>query len=125
MKKIDETNFFLNTRGKFRLVKGSPNREPDYISYDRWGDVSSKYWYTSKGVYRESSHWSRLHNIEKPYYYYIGDVGCCYRVATCYWTIHSKTNKYILNERAETLTGFCSWKSFKYNNVRRHGFGQA
>lgn len=34
-----------------------PNREPDYVSKDRNGHISSRYWYTDEGVIRGSNHW--------------------------------------------------------------------
>ena len=52
-------------------------------------EVSSRYWYTKKGVYRESSHWGR--------------------VAQCEWEIDNL-------KKGEAQVGFANWKDFKLNN---------
>ena len=56
--KADKNNFFESTVATWKRVD-RPNREPDYISRDRKGRISSKYWYTKDGVYRESNHWGK------------------------------------------------------------------
>ena len=38
-------------------MKSRPRRQPDYVSRDRNGKVSSEYWYTEDGVIRGSDHW--------------------------------------------------------------------
>lgn len=49
---ITRYNFFiLNTVATFKKTK-TPDRLPDTVSKS-----GSKYWYTKKGVYRESDHW--------------------------------------------------------------------
>lgn len=55
-------NFFLCTKAVFKGCK-VPRRKPDYISRDRAGNVSSIYWYTDKGVYRQSNHWSYVQRL--------------------------------------------------------------
>lgn len=49
-------NFFINTMAEFEKTE-RPNREPDYVSKDRNGHISSRYWYTDEGVIRGSNHW--------------------------------------------------------------------
>lgn len=63
---IDSTNFHLQTKGCFSKCN-TPESQPDYISLDRTGNVSSRYWYTKNGVVRSSNHWGR--------------------VASCVWTL--------------------------------------
>lgn len=52
----NENNFFVNTMAEFEKTE-RPNREPDYVSKDRNGHISSRYWYTDEGVIRGSNHW--------------------------------------------------------------------
>ncbi len=52
----DKNNFFINTMAEFEKTE-RPNREPDYVSKDRNGHISSRYWYTDDGVIRGSNHW--------------------------------------------------------------------
>lgn len=53
----NEYNFMWNTAVEFRERKTRPKGSPDYISYNRYGEVSSEYWYTKTGVVRGSDHW--------------------------------------------------------------------
>lgn len=50
-------NFMWNTMATFKQMPKRPKGEPDYISRDRNGKVSSEYWYTDDGVIRGSNHW--------------------------------------------------------------------
>jgi hypothetical protein len=59
-------NFHLMTKGTFSKCD-LPNTAPDYVSLNKQGNVSSKYWYTNDGVIRQSDHWGR--------------------VASCIWTL--------------------------------------
>ena len=52
-------------------------------------EVSSKYWYTKKGVYRQSDHWGK--------------------VAQCQWDLENQ-------KKGETQVGFAKWKNFKLND---------
>jgi len=57
MKRINNTNFFINTRTYFEECK-EPKRKPDYISKSAvTGKISSLYWYEKEGVIRKSNHW--------------------------------------------------------------------
>ena len=60
------SNFHLMTKGTFSKCD-LPKTAPDYVSLDKFGNVSSKYWYTAEGVVRQSNHWGR--------------------VASCIWTL--------------------------------------
>ena len=108
--KINKNNFFKNTFGIF-VEKQNDIIEtlgkPDYISYCKSFDpytyevkktdcVSSKYWYTSKGVYRLSDHWGAT--------------------ASCYWQLL----RYFIDvddsdndKDSETVLAFCKWNDFK------------
>jgi hypothetical protein len=91
----NENNFFENSIGFWDLKSRKPKGDPDHISYNRrTGKVSSKYWYTSEGVYRQSNHWGS-------------------DVASCSWYI--KGRKYS-NEGVsvgKTETAFIKWSDLK------------
>ncbi len=59
--KMTYDNFYQETIGMFHEVE-TPEREPDYVSRKRNGEVSSSYWYDTdeQGDYviRQSDHWS-------------------------------------------------------------------
>jgi len=74
----------------------SPAREPDFISRDEWGHVSSKYWYQDGGCYRESDHWGK---VGKSIFNYDGV--CINEESIC--------------NRNLTVTGFCKKNGFKLN----------
>lgn len=93
-----EFNFFKKTRASFKGCK-RPRRKPDYISYDRYGDVSSEYWYTNKGVVRCSDHWSAVHMPQT-------NLIECGKVASCHW---------VLKATSYTDCGFCLWGKFCHN----------
>ena len=59
------------------------NEKPDFVS-----PSGSRYWYTPKGVYRQSSHW--------------GVVG------TCIWVVTRQPRI----PREDVYTGFCKWENF-------------
>ena len=63
---ITKDNFYLMTKGTFSKCD-LPTTAPDYVSLNKDGKVSSKYWYTKEGVVRQSDHWGR--------------------VASCIWTL--------------------------------------
>ena len=50
-------NYYFDTMAEFDPMKSRPRRQPDYVSRDRNGKVSSEYWYTEDGVIRGSDHW--------------------------------------------------------------------
>ena len=96
----NEDNFFMNSICFWNEAKSRPRREPDYISRDRNMEVSSKYWYTPKGVYRQSDHWGE-------------------GVASCdwYWKSDRSFTKYSprINEvfcYGRKLIGFAEWSDF-------------
>lgn len=59
---ITQDNFFESTKAIFKGCK-RPSRKPDYVSRDRWGYVSSEYWYFEDGVIRASDHWSTYKSL--------------------------------------------------------------
>ena len=79
----DEELEFMPIIGTFEDWNGCPAYKV------KTNEVSSKYWYTKKGVYRESSHWGK--------------------VAQCQWEID-----YL--KKGETQVGFAKWQDFKLNN---------
>lgn len=99
---MDKYNFFIKTKANFKACK-KPKRKPDYISLDRYGYISSKYWYNKNGVIRMSNHWSRI-NIENAN----NSIFECGKVASCHWTIHGSY---------DGQCGFCAWNNFKPNLI--------
>lgn len=87
--KIDINNhtYFVKTFGQFNFCK-TPISSPDYIS-----ESGSQYWYTEKGLIRQSDHWGI--------------------VCTCRWFLNEKKSKKI----NENTTAFCSWKTMKHINI--------
>ena len=92
----NEDNFFKNSICFWKETSYVPKREPDHTSLERYGDVSSQYWYTPKGVYRRSNHWGE-------------------GIASCDW--YWKDAKYIQTFREilvynRRYVGFAEWKDF-------------
>lgn len=113
--KIDKNNFFENTKADFTHVFSRPDREPDYISYknsyydytdflkskniteiefsyddfkalcNNYKEISSAYWYTDRGVYRQSDHW--------------------WQVSECDWSIGKSYDD-------DIIIGYCDWSDF-------------
>lgn len=131
---MNKENFYIGSKAIFKGCR-RPKRDPDYISYNEYGVVSSEYWYTTEGVYRDSRHWSSIWNISKELQDYIKKywpnpdyqderfilnhiikdesekwpLFVCGKVSSCFWTLkYSKL----------TTCGFCRWKNFKKNPSR-------
>lgn len=98
-------NYYYATRATFHGVARPPKGGPDFVSYNEDGKVSSMYWYTDKGVYRKSSHWSAIY-IDGSHSKGSNVLFCCGKVASCYWAL--KTTK-------PTTIGFAKWTSFSRN----------
>jgi hypothetical protein len=102
--KADEKTFFFDTKTTFSYSEPL-DKEPDHVSFDRDGNVSSEYWYTEKGVYRRSDHWG-------------------YGVASCDWQLEGSPDKHLskggstLDFYSKRQTGFSSWEDFKKNKVQ-------
>lgn len=107
MKKINQNNYYLSTRCTFKACR-RPRREPDYES-----DSGSRYWYTDKGVYRESTHWSGYIGVDTDDIEYTAFIECK-RVASCFWLL--KIND--ISRQRITFCGFAPWSKFKYNHKR-------
>ena len=91
---ISKNTFYIWTVIKWRKAFFTPKREPDFISGE--GEAQSLYWYTPKGVFRQSRHWGR-------------------NIAHCWWPIEDfeksfKTSCAFLDA---PVTGFAPWASFK------------
>lgn len=82
-------NFFVCTIAEFQPVARRPRRQPDYISHDREGNVSSEYWYAPDGVIRGSKHWGA-------------------GIASCDWYIAGQGT----NMRTNKQYGKASWTDF-------------
>lgn len=91
---FDSSNFYLGSKAKFMACK-RPKRKPDFISYDRYGNISSEYWYNSDKngnfVIRSSSHWSNTNRYIK----YGPKI--CGKISTCYWWLVSNSKLYKYN----------------------------
>ena len=96
---ITKDNFHLMTKGIFSKCD-LPTTAPDYVSLNKNGNVSSKYWYTKNGVVRQSDHWGR--------------------VASCIWTLkgHSTT----INECEVASTDLVGYVSFSGLNNSSNEF---
>ena len=94
--KATSDNFFENSIGFWDKESSTPNRPADYISYNkRNGQVSSKYWYTKQGVYRESDHWGN-------------------DVASCSWFLKGVDYNYRSGVQVgKPITAFIAWKDLK------------
>ena len=93
--KATKENFFENSVGWWDKKSAPPKREPDHISYNRrTGKVSSRYWYTDKGVYRKSNHWGS-------------------EVASCSWGIKGRTYRNEGVSVGKTETAFIKWDDLK------------
>lgn len=93
--KADDSNFFENSVGFWELRSKKPVGEPDHISYNRrTGKISSKYWYTKEGVYRQSNHWGS-------------------DVASCSWYIKGRTYANEGVSVGKTETAFIKWGDLK------------
>jgi len=90
MLRITFDNYFIGTIATFKGCK-IPAREPDYVSHNRYGEISSRYWYgknkNGEYVIRASDHWSTYKDFSTNYKL-IG----CKNVASCWWRI--KINNY-------------------------------
>ena len=98
--KVNKNNFFKASDGNFR-PKNPPKRTFDFES-----EHGSKYWYTSKGVYRHSNHWGR--------------------VKYCNWTFEGEPKSEWLCKETEFKTGYCKWADFRFGVLklsrRKEGF---
>lgn len=91
----NKNNFFENSVGFWDKKSRKPAGEPDHISYNRrTGKVSSKYWYTDKGVYRQSDHWGS-------------------DVASCSWYIKGRRYKNEGVSVGNKETAFIKWEDLK------------
>ena len=107
MEKINKNNYYISTRCRFKACR-RPKRDPDYES-----ESGSRYWYTDKGVYRESCHWSRIYGTNAGDLWFT-NLEECNRVANCFWIfeIHDTSNSRV------TYCGFAPWNKFQYNHNR-------
>lgn len=104
----DESDFFENSVGFWDLKLRKPKGEPDHVSYDRRsGKVSSRYWYTAEGVYRQSNHWGS-------------------DVASCSWYIRGRKYKNDGVSVGKTETAFIKWVDLKAKGMigRHHQTGK-
>jgi len=91
----NENYCFENSIGFWDLRSRKPSREPDHVSFSwKKGKVTSKYWYTKKGVYRQSDHWGA-------------------DIASCSWFIKGRwyPNSGIISGLKKTA--FIRWDDFK------------
>lgn len=97
--RANQNNFMWQTVAEFTERNTRPNRSPDYMSYDRYGEVSSEYWYEITGVVRGSDHWGP-------------------GVASCDWSINTISAGGILRDnpceicRTSKRYGTAKWTEF-------------
>ena len=98
--KATKDNFFENSICFWKPTTYVPRREPDYISRKRDASISSKYWYTPKGVYRQSNHWGS--GVASCDWYWKTD-RCYTKYASTVKEIAVYNKKYV---------GFAEWSDF-------------
>ena len=98
-----KTQFYAATFAFFKGCK-RPKREPDYVSVNQFGLVSSEYWYTDKGVIRCSNHWSNILS-SKPVKAF-----SCKKVSSCIWILKNNSPS---KGYSNTPCGFCRWENFR------------
>jgi hypothetical protein len=96
----NKDNFFMNSICFWKDSNYRPKREPDHVSRNRDFEVSSKYWYTPKGVYRQSDHWGE------------GVASCdwYWKSSKSYKKYDGKVNEILTYNR--TYIGFAEWSDF-------------
>lgn len=102
----NENNFYKHTQAVFKGCK-VPRRQPDYVSYDQYGEVSFKYWYNKRGVIRQSNHWCFISTM-------FGDrleARKVKTIASCFWGLKNTSPNKGYNNIA---CGFCPWDKFTY-----------
>lgn len=82
----NKANYYMGTEASWSDAE-APEREPDYIS-----DSGSAYWYTERGVFRESNHWG-------------------YEVASCDWFLGEKESAWL--DCHGLRCGYCPWRDFE------------
>lgn len=107
---MNKDNFFIASRTTW-VYRPSPDGEPDYISYYK-GEVSSKYWFTYNGVYRESTHWGTvlfcdwpIVNYPNQFFIKKGPTGA----VGDWFTNVNNPNSYT------PITGYTDWEDFDWN----------
>jgi hypothetical protein len=114
--RVTINNFHEATKASWKACK-TPNRLPDYVSYDRKGKVSSSYWYNEEEGYviRQSDHWSgyryRSQGIVESY------IGDCRKVASCNWEIYFPCERLMESYEGNKATGKCYLKDFHSNST--------
>ena len=94
----NESQFFWNTVTTYKETT-RPDREPDYVSRDKFGITSSEYWYTDDGVIRGSGHWGT-------------------GVASCDWQLERANGDKVggdiwgAPDKTEDAYGFSKWSDF-------------
>lgn len=104
---FNKNNYFKCTKVTF-ISCIRPNRAPDYISRNRFGNISSEYWYSRKGVIRSSRHWSFIFGSIN------NTPGCIetVRVSRCFWKLNNSKG---IDFGFSQACGFAKWTSFRYN----------
>ena len=102
---MNKDTFYLNTKATFKGCR-RPSRKPDYTSFDRDGNISSEYWYTKDGVYRNSNHWSIIYlNGKDVCFLDMKHSFTCKKISSCFWRLNCSKSK--------TTCGFASWSAFR------------
>lgn len=93
--KANKDNFYMNTIAEFKELNKRPNREPDFVSRTKNGNISSEYWYENDGVIRGSNHWGT-------------------NTASCDWFLDTQVgdNDYEFEKYDTIKYGKCNWDDF-------------
>lgn len=111
--KMNKDNFFVASKSKWYACNRVPARKPDFVSGH--GESQSEYWYTPKGVYRRSNHWSKIRSS-----FPVNPSAAieCGRVRFCWWVLDARPANLKIEKRGEAI-GYCPWKNF---NINRSGY---
>lgn len=91
----NKDTFFRNTMAEFSRVSRRPSNFPDYVSRNRYGEISSEYWYKDDGVIRGSKHWGL-------------------DIRSCDWKLEGVALRSEGVALTSKLYGFCKWEDFIY-----------
>lgn len=110
---INQSNFFVASWAKWYGCNRVPARKPDFVSGE--GESRSEYWFTPKGVYRRSNHWSKIKSS-----FPVNPQAAieCGRVRFCWWVLDARPAKLRLEKGGDAM-GYCPWKNF---HINRRGY---
>lgn len=104
---MNKNDFFVASKSKWYACNRTPERKPDFVSGE--GESRSEYWFTPKGVYRCSNHWSRIFSAESVNPLIAIE---CKNIRFCWWVLDA--HNVDLNFLGQAI-GYSPWKNFQVN----------